>query len=218
MFGFSGFDSSAGAAPATSDSARRGSPASGPSGWHGWTPGNHGDSTGISLQASRPPRQRKRGVEPPSSHRINGDERGRIGGGRTHEGDSVEGTGPVRADRHRRADEARPRRGAGARPPRRHLRHRHQRLPRQDAVLQLPAHPRPRARRRGAGGRPRRGQRPAGRPLLRRAVHQLPDAASPAGTAAATAARTSRSSASTPTAACGRASSCRPASCTRRSG
>ncbi len=52
--------------------------------------------------------------------------------------------------------EARTRRGAGARPPRRHLRHRHQRLPRQDAVLQLPAHPRPRAGRRGARGRPRR--------------------------------------------------------------
>ena len=84
------------------------------------------------------------------------------------------GAGPVRADRHRRAGETRTRRGAGARPPRRHLRHRHQRLPRQDAVLQLPAHPRPRTGRRGAGGRPRRGQRPAGRPLLHRAVHELP--------------------------------------------
>ena len=56
-----------------------------------------------------------------------------------------------------------------------HLRDRHQRLPRQDAVLQLSANPGPRARRRGGRGRRGRDQRQAGRPLLGRAVHQRPE-------------------------------------------
>ena len=41
--------------------------------------------------------------------------------------------------------------------------------------FQLPAHSRPRARRRGARGRRRRDERQARRPLRRRALHQLPE-------------------------------------------
>ena len=66
------------------------------------------------------------------------------------------------------------------------------------------------------GGRPRRDQRQAGRPLLGRAVHELPDLLRLPARRRSTAAKTCRCSASTPTAACGRASSCPPASCTRR--
>src|SRR5207249_12337314 len=47
-------------------------------------------------------------------------------------------------------------------------------LPGQDAVLHLPAHPRSRAGRGGARRRRGRQQRARRRPLLGRAVHQLP--------------------------------------------
>ena len=108
------------------------------------------------------------------------------------------------------------RRGAGARPSRRHLRHRHRRLPRQDAVLQLSAHSRPRTRRRG-GRRRRRASRTSS-PATAAPSSRISTArnATPAAAATPIAARSTRRSASTATAGCGRASSCRPASCTSR--
>ena len=59
-------------------------------------------------------------------------------------------------------------------------------------------------------------QRQARRPLRRRAVHQLPEVLRLPRAATPTAARSTRRSASTATAGCGRGSSCRPASCTSR--
>ena len=110
----------------------------------------------------------------------------------------------------------RPGRGPGAGPSHRDLRDRHQRLPRQDAVLQLSPHPRPRAGGRGGRGRRGRDERQGRRPLLGRALHQRPEQLRQPARASRTAARSWKSSASTATAGCGRGSSCPRGSSTRR--